>query len=110
MCTTVEPELEFNFTRKQRRLIALLVKHVDDVKLAGEKDIGGANPSIVMNDNENQIGGRDHNASWFVGVMDEFAMFNRALDEQEIQRWMDLAFAVDPRGRLATMWGRVKAE
>ena len=79
-------------------------------QLAGEKDIGGANPSIVMNDNENQIGGRDHNAAWFVGVMDEFAMFNRALDEQEIQQWMDLAFAVDPRGRLATMWGRVKAE
>jgi hypothetical protein len=79
-------------------------------ELAGEKDIGGANPSIVMNDNENSIGGRDHNASWFVGIMDEFAMFNRPLGEQEIRRWMDQAFAVDPRGQLATMWGRVKAQ
>ncbi len=79
-------------------------------ELAGEKDIGGANPSIVMNDNENSVGGRDHNASWFVGVMDEYAMFSRALEEQEIRRWMDQAFAVDPRGRLATMWGRVKTQ
>jgi hypothetical protein len=37
-------------------------------------------------------------------------MFNRPLGEQEIRRWMDQAFAVDPRGQLATMWGRVKAQ
>ncbi len=87
----------------------VLALYVNGV-LAGEKDIGGANPSIVMNDNENSIGGRDTNASWFVGVIDEFALFSRALEEQEIRRWMDQAFAVDPEGRLATMWSRVKAQ
>ena len=45
----------------------------------------------------------------FNGAIDEVAVWNRALTEDEIEQSMgDLAAAVDPSGKLATTWARVK--
>lgn len=48
----------------------------------------------------------------FTGGIDEIVILSRALEADEIQQllngWED-AFAVEPEGKLATTWGRVKA-
>jgi hypothetical protein len=43
------------------------------------------------------------------GVLDEFYFFNRALTEAEIGLLMERGIAVEPSGKLATTWGRVRA-
>ncbi len=44
-------------------------------------------------------------------IMDEFAIYNRALDEDEVQRDMvELATAVEPSHKMPVMWGSIKAE
>jgi hypothetical protein len=81
-----------------------------DGELAGERAIFGDNPSIVWNDNDSSVGGRSHNESWFVGMIDEFALFNRALTESEIKQMMSGKLAVDPRNNLTSMWGGIKIQ
>jgi hypothetical protein len=45
----------------------------------------------------------------FTGIIDEVAIFNRALSDEEIQMVMDgLIFPVEPREKLAITWGKVK--
>ncbi len=48
----------------------------------------------------------------FTGGIDEVVLLSRALAQEEIRQllngWED-AFAVEPHGKLATSWGRVKA-
>ena len=48
----------------------------------------------------------------FTGGIDEIVLLSRALEADEIQQllngWED-AFAVEPEGKLATTWSRVKA-
>ena len=48
----------------------------------------------------------------FTGGIDEIVILSRALEQAEIEQllngWED-AFAVEPEGKLATTWGRVKA-
>ena len=46
-----------------------------------------------------------------VGKVDEVAIYNRALTEEEIKRDMTkgVISPVPPRGSLATMWGRIKS-
>ena len=46
----------------------------------------------------------------FVGVMDEVAVYNRALGQDEIKRAMTSGhtLAVEYEGKLATAWGGVK--
>ena len=75
---------------------------------AGNKTINGDNPSIIFNDNDSSIGGRTHNSSYFKGLLDEFALFNRALNETELKQWMDLSFSVNPLHRAAVTWGMLK--
>ena len=48
----------------------------------------------------------------FDGVIDEFAIFGRVLEEDEIQKLMEgigKSLAVQPKGKLATVWGELKA-
>ena len=48
----------------------------------------------------------------FTGAIDEIVLLSRALEQEEIQQLMngwDEAFAVEPEGKLATTWARVKA-
>lgn len=48
---------------------------------------------------------------WYDGLLDEFYMFSRALDGDEIQTVMNDEFlAVDAVGKAATTWARVKAQ
>lgn len=81
-----------------------------DGEMAGEKAIGKNNPSIVWNDNDSSVGGRSHNESWFVGIIDEFALFNRALTDGEIRQMMAGKLALDPRGNLTTTWSAIKVQ
>jgi hypothetical protein len=80
-----------------------------NAEMIGEKNIGKNNPSIVWNDNESSVGGRSHNESWFVGLIDEFALYNRALTEGELQQLMSGKMPVEKRNNLATTWGGIRA-
>ena len=48
----------------------------------------------------------------FIGVIDEFAIFNTVLDEDDMKDIMENGLetltAVSPAGRLATTWGKIK--
>jgi len=46
----------------------------------------------------------------FTGIIDEVAVFNRALSDAEIKQKMESVAAVEWRGKLATLWGRLKTE
>ena len=50
-------------------------------------------------------------ASGANGVMDEFAIYSEALSAKEIQTEMDIrASSVEPEGKLAVTWGRIKSK
>jgi hypothetical protein len=49
----------------------------------------------------------------FAGVIDEFTIFGKVLEEKDIQELMEgigKALSVQPSGKLATFWGRIKGE
>jgi len=57
----------------------------------------------------------DH-SGWFKGMMDDVAIFNTALDDDDIERLMNVGLArsldvlsVSPSGKVATAWATVKA-
>lgn len=59
--------------------------------------------------------GRDNEGSqqWLNGMLDEFAVFNRALSEAEIKQHMNGGTgttAVFPADRLAGLWGEIKQD
>jgi hypothetical protein len=70
-----------------------------------------ASGNIETSDAELRIG-RGDPAGYFAGVIDEVAIFNVALDEEEIKEIMEnglkTSLKVDPVGRLTTMWGEIK--
>ena len=44
------------------------------------------------------------------GVIDEFAIYSEALSQKDIQRDMEVFVSdVEPEGKLAVAWGRIKA-
>ena len=44
----------------------------------------------------------------FIGIIDEVAVFSSALSDEEIKQKMESVFLVEPKGKLATLWGRLK--
>ena len=54
----------------------------------------------------------DHkNDRWYGGLIDEYYIFSRALDADEISAVMNGDFlSVDPRGKSAASWGRIKSQ
>ena len=78
-----------------------------DGELVGEKPVVG---TIIPNDNEYRIGGRPDQSVSFEGIIDEFAAFDRALTEEEIEEIMDSTIAVEPGGKLTTTWSAIKVE
>ena len=55
------------------------------------------------------IGGRDLGGASVDGIIDEVAVYNKVLSEEEIRRDMEgIATAVEPVGRLATTWALIK--
>lgn len=85
--------------------------YVNGEEVATAKDIGdfpplNPNPRIGFN-NAPVYKIADHGAD---GVIDEFAIYPKALDSNEIQRDMtELAYAVEPSYKLPTLWGRIKS-
>jgi len=52
-----------------------------------------------------------HYDRWFKGMIDEVAVFNKALTDKEINSVMNglkMAMAVDPKGKVASTWGYIK--
>ena len=47
----------------------------------------------------------------FTGIIDEFSVYNRVLDEAEVNQNFnsDTGLAVEPNGKLAVTWGTLKA-
>ena len=65
-------------------------------------------------DTANVLIGRTHEGQReFLGLIDEVRVWNRALDEKEVLEQMEMGyfeiFAVDPKQKLATTWGNLKA-
>ncbi len=58
--------------------------------------------------------GHDRNAFikplYFEGEIDDVAVYNRALDEKEVQANFTIAFAVEARKKLALTWGAIKRQ
>ena len=50
------------------------------------------------------------NGRWFIGLLDEYYIFSRALSKEEINTVMDGEYlSVEPTDKLATTWGDIKA-
>ncbi len=55
--------------------------------------------------------GHHKQGRWYDGLLDEFYMFNRALEANEIEAVMDNEFLpVEAAGKAATTWARVKSQ
>ncbi len=83
-----------------------------DGKLANDSK---ATATKTLFDNETTLKiGQDFNEDakrFFIGVIDEVAIFNRALNEAEIKTAMEGDFmAVDPTGRLSITWAKLKRQ
>lgn len=69
----------------------------------------GGNPAVL---DPARIGSWDGGGREWEGLMDDFVIFNVALEEGDIQTLMDKGLAgvtsVEPDGKLATRWGNVK--
>ena len=67
---------------------------------------------VADNDSRVFIGSAHPNGEYFPGMLDDLALFNVVLDEDEINDIMDNgleeAMAVSPAGRLTTTWGKIK--
>lgn len=79
----------------------------------GEEVVAG--PAIIKEipdtDLNFSIGGRDAGGDSLDGIIDEVAVYNKALSKEEIGRDMKgITTAVRPVGRLATSWARIKEE
>ena len=62
-----------------------------------------------------RIGGRVDDGNPLKGIIDEVALFNKALTPEEIEKIMNAGLkefvaAIEQKGKLATSWGAVKAE
>ena len=82
----------------------------------GEKagEFAGKNLPPGKADTANVLIGRTHEGQReFLGLIDEIRVWNRALDEEEVLEQMEMGyfeiFAVDPKQKLATTWGNLKA-
>jgi hypothetical protein len=75
-------------------------------KLAAQ-GVSGATPE---NMDERRIGS-EHDGRFLVGMVDEVRIYNRVLDEKEVEQNFKVKsnkLAVDPSGKLATAWGAMK--
>ena len=64
--------------------------------------------TVAQTENPVEIG-KWGGGSYFVGIIDEAAIFNAALSEADIQTIMDSGItAVQAAGKLATTWGYLK--
>ena len=109
----------FQFTNGQWYHMALTVGddtaklYIDAVQLGPDKPLA----NLVLSDTSRKLSiGSALNSWYFSGVIDEFAIFNVELDEEDIQEIMDEGLewatgilAVDRSGKLTATWGSVKS-
>jgi len=82
------------------------------IYIDGQED--GTAPAVdaVYGENDQPLVFMVHFDRWITGLIDEVAIYNRALDDAEIDTLMngigDVAKAVDPASKLTTSWGAVK--
>ena len=80
--------------------------HIDG-KLVSEGPLKG---KMVTNDNYLGLGFREGSGHYWKGMLDDMALFNRALSGDEVEEIMntglDAIVAVKPKVRLTVMWGR----
>jgi len=55
-------------------------------------------------------GGTEGNDMFFDGLIDEVVIYNRGLTIDEIAELMDGVVAVEPAGKIAKVWGKIKKE
>jgi hypothetical protein len=87
------------------------VKIYMDGKLVTDQAMSG---NTTPNDSSLRIGHREGSSHWWNGVLDEIAVFSRALSEDEINKIMnqglaDALLSVEPRDKLSTVWGHIKS-
>ena len=73
-----------------------------------EKSKSRAAAGPLQANDRNLLVGKYNNT--FDGIIDEVAIYNRVLTEEEIKQDMNkgILYAVSPAGRLATTWARIK--
>ena len=84
------------------------VKVLFNGELAGESP---ANPAAVVDvDGSIMVGARHPGSEFFAGTIDEVAIYNRVLTEDEIIRDMEAigGAAVSSAGKLASTWGEIR--
>ena len=68
---------------------------------------------MVTNDDYLGLGFREGSSHYWKGMLDDMALFNRALSGKEVEEIMNeglkTVMAVTPQNRLTVMWGRIKS-
>ena len=87
-----------------------MVKTYFDGELVVEQGVSGG---LTPNDSTLRIGHREASSHWWRGMLDEVAVFHRALGEDEINAIMNqglgAAMSVEPHSKLPTVWGKIKS-
>ena len=84
-----------------------IVIYNDGKKVGG----GGKPPAVDEIDGSIMVGARHPGQEFFTGIIDEVFLFNRILDEAEVNEIMTGDFLpVEPAEKLATTWGSIKAD
>ena len=81
-----------------------------DGELVSEGPLKG---KMVTNDGYLGLGFREGSSHYWKGMLDDMALFNRALSGDEVEEIMneglETVMAVTPQNRLTVMWGRIKS-
>lgn len=86
-----------------------MVRTYFDGELVKEQGVSG---DLTPNESTLRIGHREASSHWWKGKLDEVAVFNRALDEDEINMIMEkglvASMAVEPADKLSATWGSIR--
>jgi hypothetical protein len=95
----------WDFEKEKKAHFFINGEEVGDVAGIGQFPQLNPNPKIGFNVGTGYMAA----ANGADGVIDEFAIYGKALSADEIKRDMEKLFlAVEPSDKLATMWGRIK--
>ena len=85
-----------------------------DAKIYIDGDLANSTPhggNLIAGDQDLRLGHRGGSGHWYNGYLDEVAVFSVALDEDQVKEAsdnIDEALDVEARGKLATVWGKMK--